>query len=79
MHFVSGHAKAGDAIELRAEMNTLVLLNTCQHPMDPDPVYRQVPVELAIKRVPAPEPDDLCRTARPENARGFTLTERYFL
>jgi urea carboxylase-associated protein 2 len=79
MHFVSEHAKAGDAIELRAEMNTLVLLNTCQHPMDPDLAYRQVPVELTIKRVPAPELDDLCRTARPENARGFTLTERYFL
>ena len=79
MHFVPGHAKAGDEVELRAEMNTLVILNTCQHPMDPDPVYRQVPVELTIKRVPAPAADDLCRTARPENARGFTLTERYFL
>ena len=39
MHFVPNHAKAGSAIELRAEMNTLVILNTCQHPMDPDPVY----------------------------------------
>lgn len=79
MHFVPGHAKVGDEVELRAEMNTLVILNTCQHPMDPNPLYRPVPVELTIKRAPAPEFDDLCRTARPENARGFTLTERYFL
>ncbi len=79
MHFVEHHAEAGSAVELRAEMNTLVILNTCQHPMDPGPVYAQRPVKLTIKKVEAPGPDDLCRTSRPENARGFTLTERYFL
>jgi urea carboxylase-associated protein 2 len=78
MHFVPNHAKAGSAIELRAEMNTLVILNTCQHPMDPDPVYAQRPVKLTLKKVAAPGPDDPCRTSRPENTRGFTLTERYF-
>ena len=79
MHFISNHSKIGSTVELRAEMNTLVILNTCQHPMDPDPVYAQRPVKLTIKKVPPPGPDDLCRSFRPENARGFTLTERYFL
>jgi urea carboxylase-associated protein 2 len=79
MHFIPNHAKAGSAVELRAEMNTLIILNTCQHPMDPDPIYAQRPVKLTLKKVEAPGPDDLCRTFRPENARGFTLTERYFL
>ncbi len=79
MHFIPSHAKSGSALELRAEMNTLVILNTCQHPMDPDPVYAQRPVKLTLKKVEAPGPNDLCRTSRPENARGFTLTERYFL
>ena len=79
MHFISSHAKAGSAVELRAEMNTLIILNTCQHPMDPDPVYAQRPVKLTLKKVEAPGADDPCRTFRPENARGFTLTERYFL
>ncbi|WP_263378032.1 urea amidolyase associated protein UAAP1 [Granulicella paludicola] len=79
MHFVPNFAKAGAAVELRAEMNTLVLLNTCQHPMDPDPNYAQRAVKLTLKKVAAPGPDDLCRTACDENRRGFTLTERYFL
>jgi uncharacterized protein len=79
MHFIPNHAKAGSAVELRAEMNTLVILNTCQHPMDPEPIYAQRPVKLTLKKVEAPGPDDICRTSRPENARGFTLTERYFL
>ena len=79
MHFVEDHARAGSSIELRAEMNTLVILNTCQHPMDPNPVYAAKPVKLTLKKVDRPSPDDLCRTSRPENERGFILTERYFL
>ncbi len=78
MHFVEAHAKADSSIELRSEMNTLVILNTCQHPMNPDREYRRVPVRLTLKRVSAPGPDDVCRKFRPENERGFTLTERYF-
>jgi uncharacterized protein len=79
MMFIENHAKAGKAVDLRAEMNTLVILNTCQHPMDPQTVYAQRPVKLIVKNVGAPGVDDVCRNFRPENARGFTLTERYFL
>ncbi|GAB4363342.1 MAG: urea carboxylase-associated family protein [Bryobacter sp.] len=79
MHFVPGHSKAGDFVELRAEMNTLVVLDTNQHVLDPDPVYHPRPVQLSVKRVPAPAADDLCRLSRPENERGFANTERYFL
>ncbi|HET7536920.1 MAG TPA: urea amidolyase associated protein UAAP1, partial [Candidatus Didemnitutus sp.] len=39
LSFVAGHAKGGDHIDLRFEMNTLVVLNTCQHPLDPDTTY----------------------------------------
>jgi hypothetical protein len=55
------------------------VLNTCQHPLDPNPRYEPKPVALSVRRVPPPGPDDLCRTSRPENERGFILTERYFL
>jgi urea carboxylase-associated protein 2 len=79
MHFVSNFSKAGDIVELRAEMNTLILLNTCQHPMDPGPQYAEHAVKLAVKKAAAPGPDDICRTSCDENRRGFTLTERYFL
>jgi len=79
MTYASGHSRAGAAVELRAEMNVLVILNTCQHPMDPSTTYAPKPVALSVRRVPAPAADDICRTSRPENGRGFTLTERYFL
>ncbi|HET6178872.1 MAG TPA: urea amidolyase associated protein UAAP1 [Candidatus Sulfotelmatobacter sp.] len=79
MTFTPGNFKAGNFIELRAEMNVLAILNTCQHPLDPNPKYQPKPVQVAICRVASPAVDDPCRISRPENGRGFTLTERYFL
>ncbi len=77
--FVSGHSKPGASVELRAEMNVLVILNTCPHPLDPAPAYVPRPVTVTVQRVPPPAADDLCRVSCPENGRGFILTERYFL
>ena len=74
-----GNSHAGAYVDLRAEMNTLVVLNTCIHPLDPSPTYSPEPVNLAIWSSPPPGQDDPCRISRPENGRGFTLTERYFL
>ena len=79
LSFVPGQSPAGSNVELRAEMNTLIILNTCQHPLDPNPNYEPKPVNLVVRRVPPPAADDPCRVSRPENGRGFTLTERYFM
>jgi uncharacterized protein len=79
LHFSENNSRAGGFVELRAEMNVLVLLNTCPHPLDPSNIYAPKPVELSIIRVPAPRPDDPCRMLCRENARGFLLTEFYFL
>jgi len=79
MHFVPGNSKARDYVELRAEMNVLVILNTCQHPLDPNSKYQPKPVQVEIRQAAAPALDDACRISCPENGRGFILTERYFL
>ena len=70
-------APAGQPSEvvLRSEMNTLVILNTCAHPMGSRPAK---PVKLTVTPVAAPASNDPCRISRPENQRGFELTERYF-
>ena len=79
MTYHPDNSPPGSYMELRGEMNTLIVLNTCQHPLDPNPQYEPKPVRLSICRASAPTPDDPCRISRPENGRGFTLTERYFL
>ncbi len=58
-------------------MNTLVVLNTCQHPLDPDPSYHPRSVRLDVFRTPPPAADDPCRCSRPENERAFINTEAY--
>jgi hypothetical protein len=78
LSFVPNHAKAGDHIDLRLEMNTLVILNTCQHPLDPDSTYHPREVKLEVFASPAPGPDDACRNSRPENVRAFINTEDYY-
>src|SRR6266851_3673812 len=50
MSFARGNSKAGDSVELRAEMNVLVIVNTCQHPLNPNPKYEPKPVHLSILR-----------------------------
>ncbi|PZQ51265.1 MAG: urea carboxylase [Rhodovulum sulfidophilum] len=65
-----------DWVELRAEMDLLVALSTCPHPLDPNPDYApatMVATRLAARPVPA---DDICRTATPEAVRGFENNAR---
>ena len=79
MHFHAANSSADDFVELRAEMNVLAIVNTCQHPLDPNSKYDPRPVQLAVRKVDPAGPHDCCRMSCPENQRGFTLTERYFL
>jgi urea carboxylase-associated protein 2 len=76
--FHPGNSKAGDTIDLRAEMNVLVVLNTCQHPLDPNPRYAPKPIQLTLLKTAPPGAEDYCRNFRGENQRSFSLTERYF-
>jgi urea carboxylase-associated protein 2 len=79
LQFDAGHCRAGDHVDLRFEMNTLLVLSTCQHPLDPDTRYHPRSVQLrAWLSGPAPA-HDACREHRAENARGFHNTEMMFL
>jgi hypothetical protein len=77
LRFVPAHSPKGGRVELRFEMDTLIVLNTCQHPFDPDSHYRSRPVRLEVFRGAGPGPDDPCRHSRPENERAFLNTANY--
>lgn len=78
MAFSPGNSRAGDFVDLRFEMNALVVLSTAPHPLDPKPVYAPGRVQLVAWRADPPGEDDLCRNFRPENRRGFYNTELLF-
>jgi urea carboxylase-associated protein 2 len=69
LSFVPGNSKPGDHLELRFELDTLVVLNTCQHPLDPHPAYRPTKVKLEVFPGSPPEANDASLTVRPENFR----------
>ncbi len=77
LSFVEGNSKAGDSIELRFEIDTLVALNTCQHPLDPDQVYQHRHVKLEVFEGDAPATDDPSLTVRPENLRAWENNVTY--
>jgi urea carboxylase-associated protein 2 len=76
--FHRDHAKPGDFVDLRFEMNALAVLSTCVHPLDPNPAYAPQAVRVMAWRSGAAPDGDACRNSCPENERGFINTERYF-
>lgn len=78
MVFVEGCEKPGSFIDLRAEMNVLVILSNCPHVLHPSKVYEPKPIQVTVWDSPAPTADDLCRTANPEAVRGFMNTDALF-
>lgn len=70
--------KAGSFVDLRAEMNVLVILSNCPHVLHPETIYKPQPIQLTLFRSPKPGPDDLCRTANDEVVRGFINTDAWF-
>jgi uncharacterized protein len=77
LRWVPRKSKPGAFVELRFEMDTLVVLTNTPHPLDPNPTYGPPPVTLTLFEGPGPGTDDPCRIFRPENERGFALTEAY--
>jgi urea carboxylase-associated protein 2 len=77
--FVAGNSAPGSYVDLRAEMNVLVVLTAVAHPLDPSTTYAPRGVTLAVRKGEAPGPEDACRVSREETKRAFQNTERYFV
>jgi uncharacterized protein YcgI (DUF1989 family) len=77
MTFASAHTRGGDFVDLRFEMDTLVLLHTCPHPLNPAVEYPRAPVAIRLRTSEPVRDDDFCRNFRPENGRGFENTDLY--
>lgn len=79
LNFDSSNSKAGDYVDLRFEMDTLVVLHTCPHPMNTADEYPKKPLIYQIRKAEPIKEDDLCMNSRPENQRGFLNNAIYHL
>ncbi|MBX3491448.1 MAG: DUF1989 domain-containing protein [Parvibaculum sp.] len=71
-----GGAPAGAYADLRAELDLLVFVSNCPHPLSPG-AYAPADIELIVWASPPPTADDFCMTATEEAKRGFENNARY--
>jgi uncharacterized protein len=79
MQFDPDGSHAGANVELRFELDTLVLLHTCPHPLNPAPAYPRKPVKYGIVAGDTPLVTDGCRLSAAENGRGFRNNELFHM
>ncbi|WP_073058522.1 urea amidolyase associated protein UAAP1 [Kaistia soli] len=71
-----GVVGTGDFVDLRAEMDVIIALSNCPHPLAPDARFAPGPIEAIVHAPPVAAEDDLCRTATAEARRGFDNNAR---
>ena len=76
MHF-EPKGTAGSYVELRAEMDVLVVVANTPHPLDERPTYNATPARLLAYRGEPAGASDSIRNASPEALRAFLNTEDY--
>jgi uncharacterized protein len=79
MGLVRPGAPAGAFVELRADLDVLLVLANVPHPLELPGEYPRVPVALSLHSGEPAEADDGCRNFRPECARALALSERHLL
>lgn len=77
--FVDGYATPGSQVSLRIEMDCLVVLHTCPHPLAGGARYPETEVEIALRDAPPVRADDICLNHCDENRRGFENNRLYHL
>lgn len=73
----SKRAEPGSYIDLRAEMNVLLLLSNTPHVMEKG-VYNPSDVHIMLYKGSPLTEDDLCRNFSPQSQRAFINNDRYF-
>ncbi len=79
LNYSPRQSPAGSHIDLRFEMDTLVIFNTCPHPLNNATDYPKNPVRYQLSEAAPVTEDDTCLNSRPENARGFENNRIYHL
>jgi uncharacterized protein len=74
----SGRKRSGDFVDLRAEMNLVLVLSNCAHPLDPARPAASGSITLIRHRAPPPAQDDPRRTTSAEIIRAFEFTDRLY-
>lgn len=75
----AGNTEAGARVDLRFEMETLVVMHTCPHPLDLSADWPAKPVRYQIMESAITSVQDAAVLAREENRRGLMNNHLYHL
>ena len=78
LSFIENHSKAGSTVDIRFDMNVLLVLSAAPHPLDAKITYQPASVKLSAYLADVVTRDDICRNSCLQNGRGFINTERYY-
>jgi urea carboxylase-associated protein 2 len=71
-----GKKRPGDFVDLRAEMDLLVAISNCAHPLQPNSHAEARPIQVVRHSGRAYTPSDPCRNTGAEAVRAFEFTDR---
>lgn len=71
------NSRAGAYVDLRFEMDTLVIFNTCPHPLNRSADYPRKPLRYEFFAAAPRAADDACERSCAENERGFINNALY--
>jgi urea carboxylase-associated protein 2 len=74
-----GEPAPGGAVDLRAELDVLVVVANTPHPLDPRPTYEGTPARVTAWRGDPATAGDTWRNTSPERARAFENTDEWLL
>jgi urea carboxylase-associated protein 2 len=77
MNLIPDHVRTGDCLDLRFEMDCIVVLHAGPHPLAQGNRYAVAGALLQAWRSAPVAANDACRTRCPENTRGYLNTERH--
>lgn len=79
LSYVASHCPKGARVVLRFEMDSVIALHTCPHPMDPAREYPHRGVTIELGEADPVTMDDVCYSHCDENKRGFQNNRLYAL
>jgi len=79
LSYAKSQSRPGDFIDLRFEMDTLLILHTCPHPLNDANDYPKKAVKYQLSEALPILGDDVCRNSCLENQRGFENNRIYHL
>jgi urea carboxylase-associated protein 2 len=68
-----------NSLTLRFEMDTLVIMHACPHPLNESERYPFTSVKIELGEAEPVTDDDYCKNFREENQRGFQNNALYYL